>query len=62
MDIKEFINKANFYEKELFIQDLCEVLRNHTSCNGCPLYKKCHEPENRLIFCIDILKKYLTIE
>lgn len=62
MDIKEFINKANFYEKENFIQDLYEVLRQNASCNGCPLYKECHESENRLISCVDILKKYLTIE
>ena len=62
MDIKEFINKANFYEKELFIKSLCETVEQYVSCNGCPLRKECNKPENISISCADILKKHLTID
>lgn len=62
MDIKEFFAKANFYEKEILIQDLYEVLRQNVSCNFCPLYGECHKPENIKFSCADVLKKLLTIE
>jgi hypothetical protein len=62
MDIKEFISKANFYEKEFFMQSLCEVLEQYVSCNGCPLCKECNKPDNISVSCADILEKHLTIE
>lgn len=62
MDIKEFISKANFYEKEIFMQSLCEVLEQYVSCNNCPFRRECNKPKNKNISCADILKKYLTIE
>lgn len=62
MDFKEFISKANFYEKESFLQSLCEVVEQYVSCNGCPLEKECQSKETDGLFCTDILKKYLTIE
>ena len=62
MDIKEFISKANFYEKEIFMQSLCKVLDNYVSCRDCPLDKECHSKENMGLLCHKILEKYLTIE
>ena len=62
MNIKEFISKANFYEKELFIESLCEVIDRYVSCNGCPLSKECNSPKNISVSCADLLKKHLTIE
>lgn len=62
MDIKEFITKANFYEKEEFMQSLCKVLDRYISCRNCPLEKECHSKENIGLLCYNIFEKYLTIE
>lgn len=62
MDAKEFISKVTLYNDGWGGFDgLCEALERCIYCNDCPLYKKCHEPENKYISCVDILKKYLTI-
>lgn len=61
MDIKEFIAKARLYNEDWSLEVLCEALEKCIYCNGCPLYKECHKPENKHISCVDILEKYLTI-